>query len=1137
MNTPTLTPEGPWDVSIIIPVLNKLEFTTQCLDRIWRNTDLSITCEVIVVDNASADATPAWFADAARFPRPVRYLRNSDNLGFAKANNQGVRQSNGRYLLFLNNDTLVQPGWLAEMLAIVRNDPAVGVVGIKQLFPYTDEVYHTGIVFTPARQPEHLYPHLDASLPQVNQQREYQAVNGACLLIERELFASCGGFDEDYRNGYEDIDLCMQVRKRRRTVVCCTRGFIFHYGQISEGRTADDDQNAALFQRKWAAEIVPDRDDYLARDSAYRRPAPAGHAPARRLPPDAIYLADRLDQGSALTWINAELATALAGLGAPVFVNGARPLSKTLSKEHGRRLTPLALKDPPTGGVQIKWSHFWPQHLELETAGDIDLEFFVINYLFRHPHRQPWDYWLQTLRQNAAGKLPLSAFCESVLLQVGVAPERCHVWHPGYSPEIADVAPSAGARARFRFLTVTNSHDLERYNTLALLAAYAGAFTADDAVTLVIKDYGASSGDVRLRQAIERHPHAASIEYVTAFTGKRDLISLYRSCDAYVSAHRGEGYGMKILDALACGLPVVTPLFGGPTAYCHRDNCFAVDFTLIPVGACLDTRSLHITNDPLWAEVDVDDLRRQMRRVHGDASARTTVARRGYDSVIKDFSWPSAATRLLAIAQDMRERSPAAVPPSPVRATLPVERSPYWLGVRMSVIVPTHNRKGKLLACLDALARQSVLPQEYEVIVVDDGSTDGTEEAVRSLSVPFTLRYLSQAPSGPGAARNRALQSATGELVLFIGDDILADERLIEEHLLAHAEGRRERGLAVLGHIDWPPSMTPTPVMQYVCGEGMLQFAYPLIRQLPSLDHRFFYTSNISLRREFLLDAAAAGIVFDPAFRHAAFEDSEFAFRLAPRGLRIRYAERARVTHDHWMDLDSFARREYRAGQMAVVFYRKHPGHDSQLQVRWLADAVEPAAELQKDGDALRHVEAFDSQTDTLLRSLAESLQELQAMSRQGHPVGDRLHPQRLTASLNNVLRVIFDVARTRGKVEEWCDGVQNPSAIRAMQVYAAMLRKVEFLSQLSEVSGPSLDRGLLSGFTARAAAPGARRTAAAPVRQQALELLRRTLLRPSVFRRLMRVDGALQARLDERGGPWLERYRRLRRGVGRRLR
>src|SRR5687768_11435899 len=122
--------------------------------------------------------------------------------------------------------------------------------------------------------------------------------------------------------------------------------------------------------------------------------------------------------------------------------------------------------------------------------------------------------------------------------------------------------------------------------------------------------------------------------------------------------------------------------------------------------------------------------------------------------------------------------------------------------------------------------------------------------------------------------------------------------------------------------------------MDFVCGESSLQFAYAFIPTMARLDYRFFYTSNVSVRRQFLVDAAAEGVAFDPDFRYAAFEDSEFAYRLEKRGLELRYAPRALAYHEHWMDVDNFASREVRAGQMAVVFYRKHPQMDELLQVR-----------------------------------------------------------------------------------------------------------------------------------------------------------------------------------------------------------
>ncbi len=1133
------------DVSIVIPVLNKLEFTRQCLERLWRHSGTAITYEVVVVDNASTDGTADWFANPERFPTPVRYLRNDTNEGFARANNRGARLSAGRYLLFLNNDTLVQPGWLDGMVRIARADGSVGIVGIKQLFPYTNTIYHTGIVFTPEGRPEHLYPHLDASLPTVNKEREYQAVTGACLLIERTLFNDCGGFDEEYVNGYEDVDLCLAVRERGRKVVCCTSSFIYHYGQISEGRTDDDDQNAARFARKWAGRIRADRDEYLIRDGRHRTTATGRGAPARRtLAPDCIYLADSLEQGSALTWINVELALALRGRDVPVFINWQDEPSSTVPAPTRRALQALALKEPPVGGVQIKWSHYWPRHMNTELAGDANLEFFVINYAFTAPHREPWDFWLQGLGQNGHDKLPLSDFCESVLRQIGVPASNCHVWYPGYSGEIDQVEAPRRNQTRVRFLTVTNSHDLERYNTAAIVETFRRVFRPDDGVTLVIKDYGASSGDETLRRMLSEGREGAPIEYVADFSDKAGLMRLYKSCDAFVSAHRGEGFGMKILDAMACGLPVVTPLFGGPTSYCHADNCLPVRFSEVAMGDCLDTRSLRIANGPVWAEVDRDSLGEQMRRVYEQRELAARIGAAGRASVVPRFSWDAAAARLVEIASAVQVERRKALSPRPAPIVSHAERSPYWLGLRVSVVVPTHNRKEKLLACLDALERQTVLFQEFEVIVIDDGSSDGTAEAIAARKSPFALSYFRQDQAGPGPARNLGIAQAAGELVLIIGDDIVADERLLEEHLLAHGAGA-EAGLAVLGRIDWPETMPRNAVMEYVCGDAALQFAYTLIPTLPALDHRFFYTSNISLKRKFLVEAAEVGIGFDPDFRRAAFEDSELAFRLMPRGLRIQYASGARAFHDHPMDLESFARREFAAGEMAVVFYRKHPGEDDQLLVKWIADLVEPAAALAAQPDLLRQLEAFDRQTDALLSSLASSLESMTMIGQAHDAPGTTLSAGRLRAALHNVLRVLFDVHRTRGKLQEWYANVEDPSRVKAAQTLATAMRKIEFLtSNADQLGGTQLgalvpDPRMIAtlrthiGHVIPAQPPGEAHSGSQPFARR----LRGMVINPAMLSRLLAVDRRVSAWLQtpERRR-WLERYQRVRSRVRRAL-
>ena len=226
-------------------------------------------------------------------------------------------------------------------------------------------------------------------------------------------------------------------------------------------------------------------------------------------------------------------------------------------------------------------------------------------------------------------------------------PERdCHVCITGIPREIQDVDPPHRRTRRFRFLTVTNSHDLERYNTLAIIDAFQAGLSTGDDVALVIKDYGASSGDTTLRDSSRPHCAPAPIEDISDFTDKRELIRLYKSCDAFVSAHRGEGFGMKILDAMACGLPVITPLFGGPTAYCAPNNCFPVDFFARSDGR-LPRYSVPSDHEP--ADVGRGRSgrasRQQMRRVYDDRAATTRQsAPAARAEVMERFSWARRGT-------------------------------------------------------------------------------------------------------------------------------------------------------------------------------------------------------------------------------------------------------------------------------------------------------------------------------------------------------------------------------------------------------------------------------------------------------------------------------------------------------------
>ena len=249
--------------SIIIPVWNKLELTIQCLKALAEVTT-GLPYEVIIIDNASTDGTAEFLATLSG---DVRIISNTENLGFAKACNQGAKIAKGKHLVFLNNDTIPLRGWLQTLVSEAEEDPEVGIIGNKLLYP-DGTVQHAGIVRD--RQhllPYHIYKSFAGDDPAVNQRREFQIVTAACLLIRRSVFEEVNGFDEGYINGFEDADLCLKVRERGYLVVYQPRSVVIHLEGQTPGRKRYDDQNAARFLERWGNQWwAADEDRYFHMD-------------------------------------------------------------------------------------------------------------------------------------------------------------------------------------------------------------------------------------------------------------------------------------------------------------------------------------------------------------------------------------------------------------------------------------------------------------------------------------------------------------------------------------------------------------------------------------------------------------------------------------------------------------------------------------------------------------------------------------------------------------------------------------------------------------------------------------------------------------------------------------------------------
>ena len=240
--------------SIIIPVFNRAGLTLRCLESLAQHTPEGLY-EVIVVDNGSTDTTPELLAS---LDGDVRIITNAENVGYTLACNQGAERAEGRYLVFLNNDTEPQPGWLQALLAAAEADPAVGAVGARLVYPDGRLQEAGGLVFSDGSG-WNFGRGDDPTRPAYGLPCEVDYCSGACLLVRADRFRELGGFDPRYAPAYyEDTDLCFGLRSIGAKVMYEPAAVVVHH----EGGTAGTDlgsgykrfqtNNRDKFLAKWA---------------------------------------------------------------------------------------------------------------------------------------------------------------------------------------------------------------------------------------------------------------------------------------------------------------------------------------------------------------------------------------------------------------------------------------------------------------------------------------------------------------------------------------------------------------------------------------------------------------------------------------------------------------------------------------------------------------------------------------------------------------------------------------------------------------------------------------------------------------------------------------------------------------------
>ena len=293
--------------------------------------------------------------------------------------------------------------------------------------------------------------------------------------------------------------------------------------------------------------------------------------------------------------------------------------------------------------------------------------------LFRRPSTaryvliQPWEYgylpvdWVRGIEQTVDEVWTPSSFVRQTYIDSGVPPSKVFVvpngvntnrFHPKATPR--DLPTDRG----FRFLFVGGT--IQRKGIDRLLDAYTRAFTRTDDVALVIKDFGTNTfyrgqDASALIAAARALPGGPEIVYMTQDLDEADMPGLYAACDCLVHPYRGEGYGLPIAEAMACGKPTVVTAFGAALDFANEGNCYLVPATrtALPERRIGDMETV---DQPYWAEPDVDALAAALRRVYEDRAAARAVGARAAADIAERHTWAHAAEiaegRLRALAEE-----------------------------------------------------------------------------------------------------------------------------------------------------------------------------------------------------------------------------------------------------------------------------------------------------------------------------------------------------------------------------------------------------------------------------------------------------------------------------------------------------
>lgn len=604
--------------TIIILAWNRWPLTRRLLESIERQTDRT-NVDVLVVDNGSTDETSRELAKLAW----VRVLRNEQNLGFVRGNNAGIRAADPAHdLLLLNNDVeILHDGWLTSLREAAHAQPRTGIAGCR-LIMSDGRLLHAGTFIRPDDCWGQQLGSSELDLGQYSETRVVEGIVFACAYLKREMLDDVGLLSEEYESYFEDTDYCLRAAAKGWSTVCCGAVTLRH---DEHGSTAGDDalrtrifeKSRATFRARWAETL----------EKRYH---------------SALTWQSLLNFSNGYAMSSREIVRALDSAGVRMTYRYAYGPGTPFPPPEPERSN-----DPLLDLIRARRAPARPEVIVTYAQGDAfeaTRGAYRIGFTMLEVDGFPAEWVRQA---NAMDELwTPTEFNRTGLIASGVK-KPVHVIPLGIDPDHFHPGVKRVPNPRGDYTFITNFEWGERKDPERMLQTFNRTFRSDEPVLLVCK-VNNRNGRVRVPdeiRALNLDERGGRIYFIY----NRDLphyqlATMYRSADCFVTTSRGEGWGLPLLEAMACGLPAIATDWGGHTAILDPDDTYSLRVRdLIPaVSLCPYYDGFR------WADADMEHFSSLLRHVYENQDEARARGLRAAARVRSTLTWTHTAREILA---------------------------------------------------------------------------------------------------------------------------------------------------------------------------------------------------------------------------------------------------------------------------------------------------------------------------------------------------------------------------------------------------------------------------------------------------------------------------------------------------------